>query len=187
MGSIGVNSDRGAVTGSQLSDVLNIVGQMNAYNNQVAGMPKALAEANSLVIYPNNYTSSESLKKSLEKWQEALGLGKASRGYAIAMTGATVAQKAAFINALKKSLNLTQNSEAKMQARVDKAIEKATAWAKQNGRTSLTAIEKRAITETVRSTYQREQIDKIIARDRANGNKLFGGNIRTRNLRKTDF
>ena len=177
MGSVGVQSGSGAITRSEVSQ---LKGDINSIRS-------GFSSANSLVVYPNNYSTSQTIRESAEKWAERLGLGTASRGYAVAMTGATAGQKKAFASALNSALNLRQNSESAYQSRTDRLIARAEAWAKANGRSGLTAIERRAINEIARSSYQRTAVDRIIQKDRNNGNKLFGGNIRTRNLRKSDF
>lgn len=177
MGSVGVQTGGGRITAEQVRQL----------SDSSQALREQFNEASSLVVYPNNYTSYESIQDSVKKWADRLGMGSASRGYAFAMDSATNEQKQSLLNAINSSNNLPQNSDSSYQARVDKMIARAQSWAKSNGRSGLTSIEKRAISEIVRSTYQREQMDKIIARDIKNGNKLFGGNIRTRNLRKSDF
>lgn len=141
-----------------------------------------------IVIYPNNYTGIEAIRKTINKWAKKLGLGSASRGYAIMVTRATAGEKERLINAINRNNNLTQNKDSAYDARVQKMLDKAMDIMRKAGRTSpMSELERRSIAELVRSTYQREQIDKIIANDRRNGNKLFGGHVKTRRLRKSDF
>ena len=91
------------------------------------------------------------------------------------MSGATMKQKDAFIKALNKQMNLEEkNTDASVKRVLNRAKD-------------ATPAEKRVLEEITRSTAQRKVIDGIIARDRANNNVLFGGNLRTRNLRKSDF
>jgi hypothetical protein len=103
------------------------------------------------------------------------------------MTGASASQKQAFINAYNRMVNLRGSNEAAFQKRIDDAIARANAWARANGRSGITNIERRIITQAINSTKQRQIMDTIIRNDRANGNRLFGGKIRTRNLTKADY
>ena len=183
MGSVGVQTGGGKITKDQAVSLHKSILQKE---DDRGALGKLFAEANSVVIFPDSYTSSEAIKDSVKKWSQRLGLGSVSRGFALAMTGATVAEKKNIAAALVKAYNLPQNSDERYEARANALYQDALKWARANGRTSLTSIERRAIQEIARSTYQREQIDKFLNKDRARGGSLYG-TIKTRNLYKSDF
>lgn len=180
MGSVGgkVGVQRGE--GKLLKDETKKLKQPGAMNAR-------FRNSNSLLIFPNSYSSNDSIVKSMQKWNDILKLDGLTRGFAVAMTGAKRSDKDRFITAFNNQMTLKQNSEEKYRSEIDKQIKIAEQWARNHGRTGLTSIERRAIAEIVRSTRQRMIIDKIIQKDRNNGNKLFGGKIRTRKLTKADF
>ena len=167
MGSVGVQTGRGRITSDQVQMIRDSSGTIRG----------RWTKANSLVIYPNNFTTLDALRKSSSKYGSDYDIANAVRGYAVAMTGASTKQKDNFIRAFNKQVRL---EERNTQRTVDRVLRQADA----RGANEAT---KRVLEEVVRSTAQRNLVDKIINKDRANGNKLFGGNIRTRRLRKTDF
>lgn len=176
MGSIGITTGGGRITRE---------GSLSLSSRQGTLSPEYLNRANSIVVFPNNYTEAKSIRDSIKKWTDRLGLGNASRGYAISMTGATAKEKQNLVSAINSMTGMKQNNEESYANRVQRLIDRAETWAKANGRTGLTNIEKRALGEIARSTYQRDQIDKILARDK--NNSLYGGHIRTRAIRKSDY
>ena len=184
MGSVGVQTGGGRITRDQ---VVSLRDAINMKSSERGVLGKEFAKANSLVVFPDAYTTSDTVKKSMREWEQRLGLGSASRGFAVSMTGASVRQKRNLGNALNSAYNLPQNSDERYEKRAADLTNDALAWARSHGRTGLTNIERRAVAEIARSMYQRSQIEKMIAKDRENGGRLYGGNISTRNLTKADF
>lgn len=174
MGSIGVSSGGGRMNRVELEQIR---GSRDIIDR--------LGSTNTIVIWPGR-TGSGAANASAKKWGERLGLDNASRGYAIAMTGATRAQKERFLNAVNSSLNRTQERDNSYSRYATRLIEQARAWKRANGMGNLTRPEERVIRELANSTKQRATIDRIINNDRNNNNRLFGGTIRTRRIRKSD-
>ena len=177
MGSIGVDSGLGKLTDVQIEQLQSAKGALKTELNR----------ANSIVILPDRITTYEKLKENEKKWRKVLGIDNGKLGYAVAMTGATPQQKANFLTTLQRTLNLkNQNSQAHEEF-VQKQIQIAKDWAKANGRRSLTPTEVAMVRKLANTAWQRQAIDRMVANDNAKGGRRFGGNIRTRSLRRGEY
>jgi DNA-binding helix-hairpin-helix protein with protein kinase domain len=174
MGSIGIASGDGRMNRAELEQVRG-----------TADIMDRLSRINTIVIYPGK-TGAKSANATAKKWGERLGLESPSRGYAIAMTGATREQKERLLNGINSALNRTQERDESYRAYADRLVNQAKAWKAANGRGALTRPEERVIRELANSTKQRATIDKLIQNDRDKNNRYFGGNMRTRRLTKRD-
>lgn len=174
MGSIGISSGGGRVNREELDQLRGR-----------AELITRLGSTNTIIVWPGK-TGSAAANASAKKWGERLGLENPSRGYAIAMSGATRDQKERFLGAINSAFNRKQERDAQYTAYADRLVSQARAWKAANGRGALTRAEERVVRELANSTKQRATIDRIIQNDRDKNNKLFGGTIRTRRLSKKD-
>ena len=176
MGSVGVLSGGGRLNRTELS-------QAGGAGDIKTG---GLSRTDTIIVFPGR-TGLKSVRESSKKWADRLGLGSAQRGYAISMGGANVSQKQSFLKAMNSAFNRTQERDEAYTRRADRLVEQARAWKRANGGRALTQSEERVVRELANTTKQRATINQILERDRLRGNKFFGGNIRTRNLRKSDY
>jgi len=170
MGAVGVHTGRGQITGTQVTNLKDATGVLR----------DKFRDANSLVIFPYNFTSIESTLNSLNKYSDKIDIANAVRGYAIAMSGATQSQKDNFISKLN---TMMQREEARGEnGQIQQAISRILA-----NNPNLNSAQRRVVEEIVRSTIQRQMIDRMVAADNRRGGRRFGGHIRTRNIRRDDF
>lgn len=167
MGAVGVHTGRGQITGTQVTNLKDATGVLR----------EKFMDANSLVIFPYNFTSVEATLRSLNKYADKIDIANAVRGYAIAMSGATQAQKDNFISRLN-SMMQREEERGEIQRTVNDVLAK---------NPNLNQAQRRVVEEIVRSTVQRQMIDRMVANDNRRGGRQFGGHIRTRNIRRDDF
>lgn len=175
MGSVGVLSGQGRLNRNELEQVRG-----------TGDIKTSLSRTDTIVVFPGS-TGLKSARESSKKWADRLGLGSAQRGYAISMGGATVEQKRTFLNNLNSALNRTQERDEAYTRRADRLVEQARAWKRANGGRALTRSEERVVRELANTTKQRATINQMLELDRQRGNAKYGGSIRTRNLRKSDY
>ena len=167
MGAVGVHTGRGQITGTQVTNLKDATGVLR----------DKFRDANSLVIFPYNFTSLESTLRSLNTYGDKIDIANAVRGYAIAMSGATQSQKDNFISSLNDMMqSKTQTDE--IQSTINDVLA---------NNPNLNRAQQRVVEEIVRSTVQRNLIDRMIASDNRTGGTRFGGHIRTRRIRRDDY
>lgn len=165
MGAIGVHTGRGRMTETQVTNLKTATGALRDQFKQ----------ANTLVIFPYNFTSMQSVLESLNRYGSKLEVAQAARGYAIAMSGATQSEKDNFVSLLSTRI---AREETTIESRVSEALRAVP---------NLNRAQQRVVAEMLRSTYQRELIDRLVSADNRRGSPMFGGNIRTRDIRQSDF
>ena len=170
MGAIGTGNTAGMLTSAEASKL-----------NRARDVLR-LTRANTIVVFPNGWTSAKTVLQRLTGYTKPEDLANASRGFSIAMTGARAQQKRNFAEDLSSAMQKAEE-KGSIQRAVDKAVRDARARAARDGK-SLSAQTEAVVREVARSTAQRNLIDKLLKKDRS-GKKYNG--IHTRNITKSDF
>ena len=170
MGAIGTGNTEGMLTSAEAD-------QLNRARDILR-----LTRANTIVVFPNGWTSGKTVLKELTGLSKPEDLANAARGYSIAMTGARAQQKRDFAEDVAKEM---QRAEEKgiINRAVERAVREARAAAARNGKT-LNPQTEQVLREVVRTTTQRNIIDKLLKKDKK-GTRYDG--IHTRNINKADF
>lgn len=170
MGAIGTGNTEGMLTSAEADRL-----------NDARGILR-LARANTIVVFPNGWTSAKTVLQELTGLTRPEDLSNAARGFSISMTDARAQQKRDFAEDLASAMREAEASKSIDKA-VNDAVTAARATAARNGQT-LRPTTEAVLREVVRTTAQRDLIDRLLRRGRRSGR--YGG-ISTRNITKADF
>lgn len=170
MGAVGTGNTEGMLTSAEADQLTRADGVLR------------LTDKNTIVVFPNGWTSAKTVLQKLSGYLNASDLPNAARGFSIAMTGARAAQKQNFANDLAAEMRKAED-RGTINKIVNDAVANARQAAQRNGET-LNPQTEAVLREVARTTAQRNLIDSMLRRDRR-GRRYDG--IHTRNITKADF